>query len=166
MGMEDPKPTYTYLVTRIKELYPHFAYIHVIEPRANGSGDRAPGEGGADDSNDFIRDIWGDRPLISAGGYARETALRQAEERPNELIAFGRWYISNVRIFFVSARPPSLNLNVIADMNSPIFLKGSSTTFLLPLTIDLPSMSEEILVEKDTPTIRLRRDDIPYYILT
>ncbi|KDQ28748.1 hypothetical protein PLEOSDRAFT_1038318 [Pleurotus ostreatus PC15] len=95
MGMQDPKPTYTYLVTRIKELYPHLAYIHVVEPRANGSGDRAPGESRADESNDFIRDIWGERPLISAGGYTRETALRQAEARPNELIAFGRWYISN-----------------------------------------------------------------------
>lgn len=40
--MEDPKPTFKYLVERIKELYPDFAYIHIVDPRAEGNRDRIP----------------------------------------------------------------------------------------------------------------------------
>lgn len=47
-------------------------------------------------SNDFIREIWKPRPLISAGGYNRETALAVAETK-GDLVAFGRYFISNVR---------------------------------------------------------------------
>ncbi|KAJ7612397.1 hypothetical protein DFH06DRAFT_1015391, partial [Mycena polygramma] len=45
--------------------------------------------------NDFIRDIWGDRPLISAGGFNRESAIKLAEQRTNSLVAFGRHFIAN-----------------------------------------------------------------------
>ena len=47
-------------------------------------------------SNDFIRDIWGSRPLVSAGAYTRESAIRVAETK-GDLIAFGRPFIGNVR---------------------------------------------------------------------
>ena len=42
---------------------------------------------GSHESNDFIREIWGLKPLISAGGYMRDPATRAAE-RGNE---FARW---------------------------------------------------------------------------
>ena len=48
-------------------------------------------------SNDFLREIWSPRPLVSAGGYTRETALEAAETTGNQLVAFGRLFISNVR---------------------------------------------------------------------
>ncbi|KAJ8462623.1 hypothetical protein ONZ45_g17870 [Pleurotus djamor] len=97
MRMKDPKPTFKYLVTCIRDTYPKLAYIHVIEPRVHGNDVKPPSEeDDIEESNDFIRDIWGDRPLISAGGYTRETALRIAAERQYELVAFGRWFISNV----------------------------------------------------------------------
>jgi hypothetical protein len=58
-------------------------------------------------SNDFIRDIWGDRRLISAGGYTRETAIAAAEEK-GDLIAFARPYVANVSLMLLllAARPP------------------------------------------------------------
>ncbi|KAJ8517539.1 hypothetical protein ONZ45_g5286 [Pleurotus djamor] len=97
MRMKDPKPTFKYLVTCIRDTYPKLAYIHVIEPRVHGNDVKPSSEeDDIEESNDFIRDIWGDRPLISAGGYTRETALRIAAERQYELVAFGRWFISNV----------------------------------------------------------------------
>lgn len=40
MGMKDPKPTFAYLVSHIAEAHPDFAYIHVVEPRAEGGSDR------------------------------------------------------------------------------------------------------------------------------
>ncbi|TFK50418.1 FMN-linked oxidoreductase [Heliocybe sulcata] len=90
MRMADPIPTYTHLVSSIRSAYPSFAYLHVVEPRVAGIFDReaAPGE-----SNDFIRAIWGEN-IISAGGYTRDLALEVAEKTEN-LIAFGRFFISN-----------------------------------------------------------------------
>ncbi|KAJ7439956.1 NADH:flavin oxidoreductase/NADH oxidase [Mycena latifolia] len=91
MHFDKPKPTYAHLVTQLRERYPDFAYLHIVEPRADGAETVEVKEGY---SNDFIREIWGDRPLISAGGYTRETALAVAEEK-GDLVAFARPYISN-----------------------------------------------------------------------
>ncbi|KAJ3546905.1 hypothetical protein NM688_g5465 [Phlebia brevispora] len=91
MRMEDPIPQFTHLVYELKRRYPSLAYLHVIEPRIAGGSDV---EGAADESNDFIRAIWSPRPLISAGGYTRQTALDVAETK-GDLIAFGRSFISN-----------------------------------------------------------------------
>ncbi|KAH9945562.1 hypothetical protein B0H21DRAFT_823025 [Amylocystis lapponica] len=74
MGMADPKPTFSFLVEHLVERYPDMAYIHL--------------------SNDFIRELWAPRPLISAGGYTRALALKQSE-LTGELVAFGRIYIAN-----------------------------------------------------------------------
>ncbi|KAJ7146452.1 FMN-linked oxidoreductase [Mycena epipterygia] len=88
---DDPKPTYAHLVTQLRERYPDLAYVHLVEPRVNGAQTVDVKKGY---SNDFIREIWGDRRLISAGGYTRETAIAAAEEK-GDLIAFGRLYIAN-----------------------------------------------------------------------
>ncbi|KAJ7439984.1 hypothetical protein FB451DRAFT_1355599 [Mycena latifolia] len=92
MHDDNPKPMYTHLVTEFRERYPDLAYLHVIEPRADGDHSVDVVKEGA--SNDFLRDIWGDRPLISAGGYTRETAIAVAEEK-GDLVAFARPYIAN-----------------------------------------------------------------------
>ncbi|KAJ7132263.1 NADH:flavin oxidoreductase/NADH oxidase [Mycena epipterygia] len=92
MQFDDPKPTYAHLFTQLRERHPDLAYVHVVEPRADGIETVAEVKEGY--SNDFIRDIWGDRRLISAGGYTRETAIAAAEGK-GDLIAFGRSYIAN-----------------------------------------------------------------------
>ncbi|KAJ7207614.1 hypothetical protein GGX14DRAFT_535313 [Mycena pura] len=91
MHFDDPMPTYAHLVTELRERYPALAYLHVVEPRVDGSVTVEVKEGY---SNDFIRDIWEDRPLISAGGYTRETAIATADHK-GDLIAFSRLYIAN-----------------------------------------------------------------------
>ncbi|KAJ6462411.1 hypothetical protein DFH09DRAFT_958847, partial [Mycena vulgaris] len=45
------------------------------------------------ESNDTLRALWAPRPLIRAGGFTREGALKAGEE--GDLVAFGRLYISN-----------------------------------------------------------------------
>ncbi|OCH92314.1 FMN-linked oxidoreductase [Obba rivulosa] len=91
MRMADPIPTFKHFVTCLKESYQEFAYVHLVEPRISGSAERDMMAG---ESNDFIREVWLPRPLITAGGYTRELALQTAE-KTGELIAFGRYFISN-----------------------------------------------------------------------
>ncbi|KAI0701986.1 putative NADPH2 dehydrogenase chain OYE2 [Cytidiella melzeri] len=93
MRMENPVPTFKYIVEQLAERHSSLAFIHLVEPRVSGAEDRNPKDV-KEDSNEFIREIWKPRLLISAGAYTRETALETAEQK-GDLIAFGRHYISN-----------------------------------------------------------------------
>lgn len=91
MGMQDLVPTFSYFVSEVKRKHPDLAYLHVVEPRV--VIDR-PKKASALESNDFIRRIWAPKPLISAGGYTRESAMQTADGK-GDIIAFGRYFISN-----------------------------------------------------------------------
>ena len=91
------KETFTYFVTQLLRSQPDLAYLHVVEPRI--WADKLIPEDFMHDkteSNDFIRNIWAPKPYITAGGYTRETAIQETERWPNELVAFGRLFTSNV----------------------------------------------------------------------
>ncbi|KAF9022976.1 FMN-linked oxidoreductase [Hymenopellis radicata] len=94
MRMENPIPTFTYLVTQLRERHPDLAFLHVVEPRVSGSADADAALVAETDSNDFLRAIWAPRPFISAGRYTRASAMETADEK-GDLIAFGRYFISN-----------------------------------------------------------------------
>ena len=100
MKMADPRPTFAYLATALRDKHPKLAYLHVTEPRVGGHLDLPTIAG---ENNDFLREIWNGgeggekRVFISAGGYTRETALHTTEENGG-LVAFGRLYIPNVRL--------------------------------------------------------------------
>jgi len=100
MRISDPKPTFAYLVTKIRERFPNLAYIHVTESASE------------DESNDFIREIWSPHPLITASGYTREKALAAAEQN-GDLIAFGRDFIANPDL------PLRLKANVSLNIQDP-----------------------------------------------
>ncbi|KAH8119681.1 NADH:flavin oxidoreductase/NADH oxidase [Phellopilus nigrolimitatus] len=98
MRMVHPEPTFAHLVHRIRESYPRFAYIHVVEPRIAGASDR---QAQAGESNDFLRAIWktpesggNGSVYVTAGGYKPESALEIAETK-GDLVAFARYYIAN-----------------------------------------------------------------------
>ncbi|KAF8890991.1 FMN-linked oxidoreductase [Infundibulicybe gibba] len=92
MGMADPLPQFTHLISTLARTHTDLAYIHLIEPRFSGLFDRAPA---AYESNAAFRAAWAPRPIINAGGYDRAGALAAAKEEGNVLVAFGRHYISN-----------------------------------------------------------------------
>ena len=92
MSMENPKPTFAYLVSQAKERFPNLAYLHAAEPRVAGVDDRDCDDS---ESNDFLRKIWGDKVFIATGGYTPQTAAETAN-RLGGLVAFGRHYIANV----------------------------------------------------------------------
>ncbi|KAJ3486697.1 hypothetical protein NLI96_g4055 [Meripilus lineatus] len=87
---------------QIAQTYPGLSYLHVTEPRVAGSQDRDIQEG---ESNDFLRQIWSPRPFITAGGYDRTLAIDVAE-RTDNLVAFGRHFLSN----------PDLPLRLLAGL--------------------------------------------------
>ncbi|KAL4252357.1 Aldolase-type TIM barrel [Abortiporus biennis] len=102
MGMQDPYPTYTYVVNQLLERHPDLAYIHAIDPRARGHVTESDSIGADIElvsdvhgkSLDFIRKVWAPRPFISAGFYTPELALEIADSK-GDLIAFGRYFIAN-----------------------------------------------------------------------
>ena len=104
--MPDPVPTFSEVVTRIRDDYPDFAYIHVLEPQGASRADEKQsginstgGNGTVGDakvSNRFLRDIWGDKPYITNADFGRDNAI-SAVEREGGLVSFGRHFISNVR---------------------------------------------------------------------
>ena len=69
-------------------------------------------------SNDFLREIWGPRLLISAGGYTRELALEIAKTKGG-LIAVGRLFISNVRLQYTLALP--MRVLIFVTLCSPTY---------------------------------------------
>ncbi|KAK1232843.1 hypothetical protein PQX77_004009 [Marasmius sp. AFHP31] len=97
---KDPIPTYSHLVKELKKAHPTLSYIHVVDPRVDGIADVDPG----DRSNEFIREIWTKGPggneaedgrrLISAGNYNVQSGTELADTK-GDLVAFGRWFISN-----------------------------------------------------------------------
>ncbi|KAJ7601232.1 NADH:flavin oxidoreductase/NADH oxidase [Mycena floridula] len=98
MLMKDPIPTFSSLISHIKSEHPNLSYLHLIEPRNDfkESAERfeqmtVPKE---NINNDFAREIWGDRPLITAGGYNRAIALDVAQKK-GDIIGFGRAFMAN-----------------------------------------------------------------------
>ena len=100
---------FSHLVEELRNRHPNFGYLHVIEPRVRGIFDR-------DDrtveeaSNDFLRAIWGSKPWVSAGGFSRDSPIKQPDKK-GELIAFGRYFTSNVSLIAVISPPLSSVLN-------------------------------------------------------
>jgi hypothetical protein len=83
-------------VERIRDAHPNFAYIHVIEDRAN-------------DTSDALRKIWGDLPSIAAGGFEQASAISTVEKHGG-LVAFGCHFIA-LRPFFTPQTHSTLELS-------------------------------------------------------
>ncbi|KAK0229859.1 hypothetical protein EDD85DRAFT_929641 [Armillaria nabsnona] len=114
MGMEDLIPTFSYLATKIG--HTDLAYLHVIEPRVNGTEERED-EPGPGESNDSSRELRAPRPLISAGGYTREDAMKVADER-GVLVAFES---------LIFQRSGKKNLSLTPSNRSAFYLPGEVT---------------------------------------
>jgi NADPH2 dehydrogenase len=96
MKMDDPKPGFSYLVTKLKAL--KLAYLHLVESRISGDSTIE-----ATEKINFLVDNWGKTsPIFIAGGFVPETALKAVEEYPDNdvCIVFGRYFISNPDLVF------------------------------------------------------------------
>ncbi|TBU50573.1 NADH:flavin oxidoreductase/NADH oxidase [Dichomitus squalens] len=90
MRMDDPVPTYTYFVDQLKQKYPDLAYLHVV----TGSAPLNIAPQDATVSQNFINRLWAPRPVVTTGGYDRESGLRVAEET-GQLIGYSRAFSAN-----------------------------------------------------------------------
>ncbi|KAI0299031.1 hypothetical protein B0F90DRAFT_1810775 [Multifurca ochricompacta] len=78
MKMPDPVPTFTEVVTRIREDHPDFAYIHVVESTVPKFDETAR-----------AKEVY-----IANSDFGRDTAIQEVEKEGG-LISFGRSFISN-----------------------------------------------------------------------
>jgi len=91
-GEDDPLPLYTHLVTELARL--GLVYLHLIEPRASGTGKADIVRDGQPSVAALLRPLW-PNVLIDAGGYDRAGALQAVADGPADAVAFGRFFISN-----------------------------------------------------------------------
>ena len=92
MKMDDPVPQYTHFIETLAHNHPNFAYIHLVNAM---KADVNPSE-----TLDFAKTAWGDRPFLSCGSWAPDSALSHMEGNgtENEAVVFGRHFISNVSL--------------------------------------------------------------------
>ena len=91
-GETDPGPLYTYVIGELAKL--GCVYLHLIEPRASGAGQREVDHQDVPSASKLYRALW-PNVLIAAGNYKPETAQAAVAEGTADAIAFGRFFISN-----------------------------------------------------------------------
>jgi N-ethylmaleimide reductase len=91
-GEADPMPLYAYVVQALNPL--GLAYLHFIEPRSSGAGRAEVNHQNVPSAMVLFRSIW-KGVLITAGGFAGETANAAIVNGHADAIAFGRIFISN-----------------------------------------------------------------------
>ncbi|KAF7970165.1 hypothetical protein HWV62_24874 [Athelia sp. TMB] len=99
MGMAAPErlAQFSYLATNIKRLHPEIAYLHLISPRYDREQTKDEDELKEEHIQELatLRELWGEKPLIIAGGLDRELGLEIAEKNDYSLVAYGRSFIAN-----------------------------------------------------------------------
>ena len=91
-GEAEPLPLYTHLVRELARL--KLAYLHLIEPRASGTGKADIFREGQPSAAPTFRPLW-PTVLIDAGGFDRDGAIQAVEDGRADAVAFGRYFISN-----------------------------------------------------------------------
>jgi N-ethylmaleimide reductase len=86
----DPQFTFGYFAERLNAY--GLAYLHVIEPRVNGT--ETVLEGQPPVASTLLRKVF-KGPLLAAGGFDREGAKAILRRGDADLVAFGRWFSSN-----------------------------------------------------------------------
>lgn len=91
-GEDKPEELYGYLVDELDKM--DLAYLHLIEPRASGAGQKDVDHKNVPSAARLYRPKWRNT-LITAGNFTGETAKAWVEEGVADAIAFGRYFIAN-----------------------------------------------------------------------
>jgi NADPH2 dehydrogenase len=95
MGMKNPIPQFSFIVKELKKF--DLAYLHLVESRVSGDDASSAVYHAVTRENDPLIELWGDSPLVLAGGFTPEKAKKVVSEvytKDNVIIAFGRAFIS------------------------------------------------------------------------
>ena len=97
MGMSDPIPQFTYLVSQLKKL--QLSYVHFVDPRID-----VRKEYEATASLEPLVKAWENTsPVLIAGGFTAEIAKKTVDEEYKDydvVVVFGKYYISNPDLVF------------------------------------------------------------------
>lgn len=91
-GEADPMPLYTHVVNALGAM--GLAYLHLIEPRSSGAGQREVDHQDVPSAAGLFRPIW-NGVLIAAGNFRADSAAEMVARGTADAIAFGRFFISN-----------------------------------------------------------------------
>ena len=91
-GEDGPLPLYSHLVKELDKL--GLAYLHLIEPRASGAGQRDVDHKNVPSAAELFRPMW-HGVLIAAGNFNGESAHAIVAKGDADAIAFGRYFIAN-----------------------------------------------------------------------
>lgn len=90
MGDSKPEALFGYVAEQLNRF--GLAYLHIIEPRVKGNVVVA--EGQAPIASEHLRKIF-KGTIIAAGGFEADTAEAVIEKGDADLVAFGRYFVSN-----------------------------------------------------------------------
>lgn len=91
-GEAEPTPLYSHVIERLATL--GLAYLHLIEPRASGTGRSDAVRENQPSAAALFRPLW-PGALIAAGGFDGAGARAAIEAGHADAVAFGRHFISN-----------------------------------------------------------------------
>ena len=99
MGDEERFETWSALLRNLKKEVPAVSYVAFVEPRMeeltdNEAFENSWGKGRSIDMK-WAREILGDTPVMSAGGWDGENIWGVVESGRVDMCAFGRWFIAN-----------------------------------------------------------------------
>jgi len=127
-GEDDPMPLYSHLIKQLNTL--DLAYLHLIEPRASGAGQRDVDHQNVPSAAELFRAMW-DGILIAAGNFNRDSANAMLAKGDADAIAFGRYFISNPDL------PERLRIGAaLTPYNRPTFYGGGREGYT-----DYPAMN-------------------------
>jgi len=90
MSDSDAKALFTHVAKQLNRF--RLAYLHIIEPRVNGAVVVA--EGQAAIAAEYLRTVFTGK-IIAAGGFEPDTAEAILAKGNADLVAFGRYFVSN-----------------------------------------------------------------------
>jgi N-ethylmaleimide reductase len=90
MSDSDPKALFTYVAKHLNRFA--LAYLHVIEPRVKGNVVVAEGQGPI--AAEYLSTVFTGK-IVAAGGFEPDTAEAVVASGDADLVAFGRYFVSN-----------------------------------------------------------------------
>lgn len=120
-GEDEPLPLYTHLVQQLARRA--LVYLHLIEPRASGTGKADIFREGQPSAAAAFRPLW-PGVLIDAGGFDRRNAMQTVQAGLADAIAFGRSFIANPDL------PRRLREDAVLNpYNRPTFYGGGAVGY-------------------------------------
>ncbi len=134
-GEVDPLPLYTHLILELAKL--DLAYLHLIEPRASGTGKADIVREGQPSAAEAFRPLW-PNVLIDCGGFDRSRALQVVREGLADAVAFGRFFTSNPDL------PQRLRLDApLTPYHRATFYGGGAAGYTDYPTLDSPKQTAQ-----------------------